>query len=245
MALPLTTVSMTSSVAFGTYRNCLHCLSQARGAGGGPNTKMEVFLSGLAGGVAQISVMAPGDIVKVRLQCQTESKKGATNTSKPKYQGPVHCLLSILKEDGVRGLYRGALPLMLRDGPSYAVYFLMYRTVSELLTDFGEKKPSWIGVMFGGAVAGMSAWTVGTPMDVVKARLQMDGLLGKKQYRNFFHCLTKTLRTEGVGVFFRTLGLNYVRAVPVSMMVFLTYEVITAFLQTSSDNTDTPPVGFE
>lgn len=54
MALPLTTVSMTSSVAFGTYRNCLHCLSQARGAGGGPNTKMEVFLSGLAGGVAQV-----------------------------------------------------------------------------------------------------------------------------------------------------------------------------------------------
>lgn len=54
MALPLTTVSMTSSVAFGTYRNCLHCLSQARGASGGPNTKMEVFLSGLAGGVAQV-----------------------------------------------------------------------------------------------------------------------------------------------------------------------------------------------
>lgn len=89
--------------------------------------------------------MAPGDIVKVRLQCQTESKKGPTSTSKPKYRGPVHCLLSILKVDGVRGLYRGALPLMLRDGPSYAVYFLMYRTVSELLTDFGEQKPSECG----------------------------------------------------------------------------------------------------
>lgn len=94
-------------------------------------------------------------------------------------------------------------------------------------------------------MAGMSAWTVGTPMDVVKARLQMDGLLGKKQYNNFFHCLTETLRTEGVGVFFRSLGLNYVRAIPVSMLVFLTYEVITAFLQTSSGNTDMPPVGFE
>lgn len=55
MVLPLTTVSMTSSVAFGTYRNCLHCLSQARGAGGGgPYTKLEIFLSGLAGGVAQV-----------------------------------------------------------------------------------------------------------------------------------------------------------------------------------------------
>ena len=86
--------------------------------------------------------MAPGDIVKVRLQCQTESKKGSTSTFKPKYRGPVHCLLSILKEDGVRGVYRGALPLMLRDGPSFGLYFLMYRTASELLTDFGENKPS-------------------------------------------------------------------------------------------------------
>lgn len=87
--------------------------------------------------------MAPGDIVKVRLQCQTESKKGGhTIASKPKYRGPVHCLLSILREDGLRGLYRGALPLMLRDGPSYGVYFLTYRTASELLTNFGDKKPS-------------------------------------------------------------------------------------------------------
>lgn len=86
--------------------------------------------------------MAPGDIVKVRLQCQTESKKGPTSTSNPKYRGPVHCLLSIFKEDGVRGLYRGALPLMLRDGPSYGLYFLMYRTASELLSDFDDKKPS-------------------------------------------------------------------------------------------------------
>lgn len=90
----------------------------------------------------QISVMAPGDIVKVRLQCQTKSTKGAAVTSKPKYRGPVHCLLSILREDGVRGLYRGALPLMLRDGPSYGLYFLTYKTVSQLLTDFGDKKPS-------------------------------------------------------------------------------------------------------
>lgn len=103
----------------------------------------------------------------------------------------------------------------------------------------------WIAVMFGGGVAGMSAWTVGTPMDVVKARLQMDGLAGKRRYKNFFHCLTETLRTEGVGVFFRSLGLNYVRAIPVSMLVFLTYEVFTAFLQTNSEHADTPPVGFE
>ncbi len=89
----------------------------------------------------QISVMSPGDIVKVRLQCQTESKRGGTNMPKPKYRGPVHCLLSIIKEEGLMGLYRGALPLMLRDGPSYATYFLTYSTICEWLTDSGKKRP--------------------------------------------------------------------------------------------------------
>lgn len=86
--------------------------------------------------------MSPGDIVKVRLQCQTESKRAGVDTAKPKYGGPLHCLLSIIKEEGIVGLYRGALPLMLRDGPSYAVYFLTYATICERLTDRGQKRPS-------------------------------------------------------------------------------------------------------
>lgn len=89
----------------------------------------------------QTSVLSPGDIVKVRLQCQTESKQGGTNMPKPKYHGPVHCLLSIIKEEGFMGLYRGMLPLMLRDGPSFATYFLTYTTICEWLTDSGKQRP--------------------------------------------------------------------------------------------------------
>lgn len=55
MTLPLTTITLTSSVVFGTYRNCLQCLSQARGACSGPSGKLDVFLSGMAAGVAQVT----------------------------------------------------------------------------------------------------------------------------------------------------------------------------------------------
>lgn len=93
----------------------------------------------------QTSVMSPGDVVKVRLQCQTESRRATGDARRPRYRGPAHCLLSIIKEDGVAGLYRGALPLMLRDGPSYALYFLTYSTACEYLTDSGQTKPSESG----------------------------------------------------------------------------------------------------
>ncbi|XP_072218338.1 solute carrier family 25 member 47-A [Leuresthes tenuis] len=245
MSLPMATVSMTSSVVFGTYRNCLQCLKQARGADWGPNTKLEVFLSGMAGGVAQISVMSPGDIVKVRLQCQTESKRGGTTLPKPKYHGPVHCLMSIVKEEGFMGLYRGALPLMLRDGPSYATYFLTYTTICEWLSGGSKKKADWSGVMLAGGIAGMAGWTVGTPMDVIKARLQMDGARETKRYKGFFHCISETVRVEGAGVFFRSLGINCLRAFPVNMVVFFTYEVLTGFLQAGPERVEPPPLGFE
>ncbi|XP_046877544.1 solute carrier family 25 member 47-A [Hypomesus transpacificus] len=235
MSLPVTTVSMTSSVVFGTYRNCLQCLSQLRGGLGTHNTKLDIFLSGLAGGVAQVTVMSPGDIVKVRLQCQTESMRAGANLPKPKYRGPVHCLLTIAREEGVLGLYRGALPLIFRDGPSFATYFLTYSILCDYLTPPGKNGPEWTGVMLAGGLAGMTGWTVGTPMDVIKARLQMDGSRETKRYKGFFHCIVETARVEGRGVFFRSLGINCLRAFPVNMVVFATYELLVGVLRTPPD----------
>ncbi|XP_067274416.1 solute carrier family 25 member 47-A isoform X2 [Pseudorasbora parva] len=232
MALPVSTISMTSSVVFGTYQNCLQCLAQLRGIGS-PNSKIDIFLSGLAGGVAQISVMSPGDLVKVRLQCQTERRCRGFSHGKPKYSGPIHCLLSIAKDEGILGLYRGALPLALRDGPSFATYFLTYNTLSSKLTPAGQREPEWAAVLFSGGVAGIAGWSVGTPMDVIKARLQMDGVCGEKRYRGLAHCITETARNEGPGVFFKSLGINCLRAFPVNMVVFAVYELSVRVLRSA------------
>ncbi|KAJ8394214.1 hypothetical protein AAFF_G00047970 [Aldrovandia affinis] len=234
MSMPMTTVSVSSSVVFGTYRNCLQCLCQLRSGCpvGAPPRKLDIFLSGLAGGVAQVSVMSPADIVKVRLQCQTVPYQGSASHAKPKYRGPVHCLLTIAREEGVLGLYKGANALVLRDGPSFATYFLTYNVICEQLTPAGQKRPGWTVVLLAGGVSGMCGWTVGTPMDVIKARLQVDGV-GKRRYRGFVHCVTESVRREGPGVFFRGLGLNCVRAFPVNMSVFATYELVMHVLGTT------------
>jgi len=99
--------------------------------------------------------------------------------------------------------------------------------------------------MLAGGLAGMAGWTVGTPMDVIKARLQMDGARETKRYKGFFHCISETVRVEGAGVFFRSLGINCLRAFPVNMVVFFTYEVLTGFLQAGPERVEPPPLGFE
>ena len=78
----------------------------------------------------QVVIIAPVDLVKVRLQGQASGAR---------YQGPLHCVSTILREEGPRGLYRGALALALRDVPCYGLYFLPYELVRRALTEPGTQ----------------------------------------------------------------------------------------------------------
>lgn len=86
-------------------------------------------------------------------------------------------------------------------------------------------------MLLAGGFAGMAGWSVGTPMDVIKARLQMDGAREHKRYRGFVHCVTETVRVEGPTVFFKSLGINCLRAFPVNMVVFAVYELAIRILR--------------
>lgn len=74
-----------------------------------------------------------------------------------------------------------------------------------------------------GGIAGVVTWACATPMDVVKARLQMSGA-GGREYRGVLHCMRVSVREEGVRFFFKGLLLNSLRAFPVNAITFLSYE---------------------
>ena len=80
-------------------------------------------------------VTAPVDLVKVRLQTQTQ--EGG------RYRGPVHCAAVILRADGLRGLFRGGFALALRDVPCYGLYFLPYEMTCRALTESGKQPGEW------------------------------------------------------------------------------------------------------
>lgn len=80
-----------------------------------------------------------------------------------------------------------------------------------------------------GGVAGVVTWAFATPMDVMKARLQMSGA-GGRVYQGVLHCMSVSLKEEGVRVFFKGLLLNSLRAFPVNAITFLSYESLMRFL---------------
>ena len=59
---------------------------------------------------------------------------------KPKYRGPIHCLVTIAREEGFLGLYKGAQALALRDGLSFATYFTTYNIICEQLSEPGQNQ---------------------------------------------------------------------------------------------------------
>lgn len=78
-------------------------------------------------------------------------------------------------------------------------------------------------MLVAGGLAGIASWVTATPLDVIKSRMQMDGL-GRRAYRGLLDCLVSSFRQEGPGVFFRGLTINSARAFPVNAVTFLSYE---------------------
>lgn len=83
-------------------------------------TAAAILSAGSVGGVAYWALCYPTDIIKSRLQTDH------SDPSQRKYKGYVDCYKSILKEGGVKSLYRGFTPCMLRSMPANAVGFLCY-----------------------------------------------------------------------------------------------------------------------
>uniref|UniRef100_A0A671R2U8 Solute carrier family 25 member 45-like n=1 Tax=Sinocyclocheilus anshuiensis TaxID=1608454 RepID=A0A671R2U8_9TELE len=219
MSFPVVSVAISNAVAFGSYSNALDYLTRS-GHNNSDQSKRSsltaVFMAGCFSGLAQAS-LAPIDLVKVRLQNQTKSCRN-------KYRGPIHCIAVILREDGVKGLFRGMWALALRDVPCFGLYFLPYELICRMLTEKG-KQPGNTAVLVAGGVAGVVTWACATPMDVVKARLQMCGG-GGRMYSGVLNCITVSVHEEGMRVFFKGLLLNSVRAFPVNAVTFLSFEML-------------------
>ncbi|OCT84032.1 solute carrier family 25 member 45 [Xenopus laevis] len=227
MSFPVGSVAISNSLAFGSYSNALLYLSDKEFKDWkNPPLNFHIFMAGCFSGMVQLSFSAPIDLVKVRLQNQTESFGSVARSGhlQARYQGPVHCALCIIREEGIFGLYRGSLALALRDIPTMGLYFLTYEVLCKWMTKTVGEPSAWT-MLFAGGCAGTVGWAFANPMDVIKARLQMDGMHGV-QYLGMLDCIRKSIRQEGVKVFLKGLTINSLRAFPVNAVTFLSYEML-------------------
>uniref|UniRef100_A0AAR2JK08 Mitochondrial S-adenosylmethionine carrier protein n=1 Tax=Pygocentrus nattereri TaxID=42514 RepID=A0AAR2JK08_PYGNA len=112
-----------------------------------------------------------GEIVACLIRVPTEVVKQRTQASPSLHTH--HVLLTTLREEGVRGLYRGFGSTVLREIPFSLVQFPLWEYLKTLWwRRQGERLDSWQAAVCG-AVAGAVAAFVTTPLDVAKTRIML------------------------------------------------------------------------
>ncbi|KAH9866111.1 hypothetical protein J1614_008675 [Plenodomus biglobosus] len=162
------------------------------------------FVAGVFSGIAKLSVGHPFDTVKVRLQTTTKSQ----------FRGPLDCLLQTVRKEGFAGLYKGATPPLVGWMFMDSVMLGSLNVYRRLLNDHIFNPPSSSTTtttttpqklpIYGHAIAGtLAGWTVSllaTPIEHIKARLQIQYSASKstRLYTGPIHCLTSIHRAHGL-----------------------------------------------
>ncbi|NXN90830.1 S2548 protein, partial [Rhinopomastus cyanomelas] len=245
MSFPLASIALYNSVVFGVFSNTQRLFSQLRH--GDPSRSpglADVTLASMVAGFVSVGIGTPIDLVKIRLQMQTQPHTKANTKPKPSapgscvYRGSIHCFSTVLQKEGIAGIYRGAGAMVLRDVPGYCFHFIPYIVLCDWTNPDGCISPKASSVWLAGGVSGAISWAITTPMDVVKTRLQADGVYLTK-YRGTLDCILQSYRNEGLKVFFRGITVNTVRGFPVSSATFLGYELSLKAMK--RDQTETNP----
>ncbi|XP_067282688.1 electrogenic aspartate/glutamate antiporter SLC25A13, mitochondrial isoform X2 [Pseudorasbora parva] len=173
----------------------------------------EILAGGCAGG-SQVIFTNPLEIVKIRLQVAGEITTG-----------PRVSALSVIRDLGFFGLYKGAKACFLRDIPFSAIYFPCYAHTKAALTDEdGRVGPGRL--LLAGALAGMPAASLVTPADVIKTRLQVAARAGQTTYNGLIDCFWKILQEEGPRAFWKGAGARVFRSSPQFGVTLVTYELL-------------------
>uniref|UniRef100_A0A4W3HAG3 Solute carrier family 25 member 48 n=1 Tax=Callorhinchus milii TaxID=7868 RepID=A0A4W3HAG3_CALMI len=238
LSFPLASVALYNSLALGVFSNTQRLICQYRyGECRQTPSLADLTAASAVVGLVTVTIGAPVDLVKIRLQMQTQpvstaklnlvgtgSIRSIAMPDQAVYRGPVHCISSILRNEGIPGMYRGVGAMVLRDVPGYCLYFVPYMLLCNWMTAEGSSTPSACSVWLAGGVAGTISWGTSTPMDVIKSRLQADGVLETK-YKGVLHCIRQSYHKEGLRVFFRGTTVNAIRGFPMSAAMFLGYEL--------------------
>ncbi|TID18771.1 mitochondrial carrier [Venturia nashicola] len=166
------------------------------------------IFSGAASGVLGAMAGSPFFLVKTRLQSYSPFLPVGTQH---KYRGAVDGMSQIYKNEGIRGLYRGVVPAMVRTGFGSSVQLPTYFFAKRNLTkQFGIQDGPALHLASSTA-SGFVVCCVMHPPDTIMSRMyNQTGNL----YSSAFDCLVKTVKSEGLFAMYKGFTAHLARILP-------------------------------
>lgn len=165
--------------------------------------------------------------IKVRLQTQVPGVDG-----KMQFNGAWDCAVKTVRAEGVRGLYKGMSSPLTGVPPIYAVVFGAYGAAKRWMTPKDAKPEDLLSiprVFAAGCVTGVATTVITVPVELVKARLQIQYARPAGTpalYDGPLDCARKVLAKEGMRGLFRGTVATLWRDVPGSGVWFAAYEIV-------------------
>ncbi|XP_057678948.1 mitochondrial basic amino acids transporter-like isoform X2 [Corythoichthys intestinalis] len=215
---PMMGLTFINAIVFGVQGNAMRRLGQ--------DTPTNQFLAGAAAGAIQCVICCPMELAKTRMQMQGTGEK---KSSRKMYKNSIDCLVRIYRREGMWGINRGMVTTLLRETPAFGFYFLVYDVLTRQLGCEPEDRYMIPKLLFAGGMAGIASWLSTYPVDVIKSRLQADGVGGVHQYSGIADCVRQSVRKEGYMVFTRGLTSTLLRAFPVNAATFATVTLVLMY----------------
>ncbi|KAI8384885.1 mitochondrial carrier domain-containing protein [Radiomyces spectabilis] len=192
----------------------------------GKLTGVRSLLAGLGAGMTEAAlVVTPSETIKTKL---IHDK----NLANPRFNGLLHGTMTILKEEGISGVYRGLGPVMAKQGANSAVRFSCYSTFKTQMQKWrgkgNEPLPAAHTFVVGG-MAGIVTVYATMPFDVIKTRMQ--GLDARTLYKNSFDCVMQVVKKNGVFSLWKGTTPRLVRLVLAGGITFTVYEKVYQALE--------------
>lgn len=181
-------------------------------------TIFERFAAGAGAGVTAQAVVYPLEMVKTRMVLAAAGQ----------YRNPMHCAATIMRCEGPLTLYRGVVASLAGIVPYAGVDLSVYSMLKDRYEDaWPDREPSLPTLLAFGATATMAGQFVSYPLQLVRTRLQADGMAGRPpRYRGVIDCLRQaSTGSRGLLGLYTGLGANMMKSVPAMAISYATYEM--------------------
>ncbi|KAK8007383.1 hypothetical protein PG989_001373 [Apiospora arundinis] len=184
--------------------------------GGSLDTAKDLF-AGATGGVAQVLIGQPFDIVKVRLQTTTQ------------YKSALDAAKSIYTHEGPRAFYKGTLTPLIGIGACVSIQFGAFGAAKRYFETAnaaaGKKDLSYTQYYAAGAFAGLANSVISGPIEHVRIRLQTQPHGEGRLYSGPIDCVRKLSAHQGIlGGLYRGEAVTLMREAQAYGMWFMSFE---------------------
>ncbi|KAH8884246.1 mitochondrial carrier [Thozetella sp. PMI_491] len=233
------------SINFFTYGNGKRVIAQY--LNGGQEAAWVHLSAGAVAGIVTSTATNPIWMVKTRLQLDKNVAAQSGGVTKRQYKNSLDCIRQIIRNEGIRGLYKGMSASYLGVTESTLQWTLyeqmksaLARREQRVLASGREKNlwdhtVAWTGTVGAAGGAKLVAAILTYPHEVARTRLRQAPMAdGRPKYTGLVQCFKLVFKEEGMLGLYGGMTPHLLRTVPSAAIMFGMYEGILRLLNAPS-----------